>query len=324
MSNVIGSRIVGFETDPHYTYKDPSNAWVICDGLPVLIATDKLRPCTAAELLAYTYMNDQVRQPISETATQQAFIDERHEQPAKRARSTAVADPGPSAAAASSSSAAAAEPLYEPTSEEDDEMTLPEDSSKELRAKHSSKELRAALPKKRDNESEGSDTQSLSSHWKKTKTTGKGTKMIEKLAMMFDCDNEDNFQRSGFIQVRLAGPKIKKKSRPPPRKKDGDKNLRYSNCTPDIQAGLRKSRVTEWQKWKQLNAGVILTKEVQELRDEGVTLQPMQWVETDKIAHKRRDGVHVDPLLKGRLVGCGNFEDQEGLRKDSPAGDVVI
>ena len=133
----VGSRIVGSETDPNYTHKDPSNAWVICDGLPVLIATDKLRPCTAAELLAYTYMNDQVRQPISETATQQAFIDERHEQPAKRARSTAVADPGPSAAAASSSSAAAAEPLYEPTSEEDDEMTLPEDSSKELRAKHS-------------------------------------------------------------------------------------------------------------------------------------------------------------------------------------------
>ena len=147
--------------------------------------------------------------------------------------------------------------------------------------------------------------------------------MIEKLAYMFDCENEDNFQRSGFIQVRLAGPKIKKKSRPPPRKKDGDKNLRYSNCTPDIQAGLRKSRVTEWQKWKQFNAGVILTKEeVQELRDEGVTIQPMQWVETDKNAHKRRDGVHVDLLLKSRLVGCGNFEDQEGLRTDSPAGDV--
>ena len=47
-----------------------------------------------------------------------------------------------------------------------------------------------------------------------------------------------------------------------------------------------------------------------------------QWVETDKNAHKRRHGVHVDPLVKSRLVGCGNFEDQEGLRTDSPAGDV--
>jgi hypothetical protein len=36
----VGSRIVGFETDPNYTHKDPSNAWAICDGLPVLIATD--------------------------------------------------------------------------------------------------------------------------------------------------------------------------------------------------------------------------------------------------------------------------------------------
>ena len=48
----------------------------------------------------------------------------------------------------------------------------------------------------------------------------------------------------------------------------------------------------------------------------------MQWVEVDKNAHKRRDGKPVEPLLKSRLVGCGNFEDTEGLRTDSPAGDV--
>ena len=49
----------------------------------------------------------------------------------------------------------------------------------------------------------------------------------------------------------------------------------------------------------------------------------MQWVETDKNAHKRRpDGPYVEPLLKSRLVGCGNFEQTEGLRTDSPAGDV--
>ena len=48
----------------------------------------------------------------------------------------------------------------------------------------------------------------------------------------------------------------------------------------------------------------------------------MQWVETDKNAHKRRDGLQIDPLLQSRLVGCGNFEDTDCLRTDSPAGDV--
>ena len=48
----------------------------------------------------------------------------------------------------------------------------------------------------------------------------------------------------------------------------------------------------------------------------------MQWIETDKNAHKRRDDMNVPPELKSRLVGCGNFEDTDGLRTDSPTGDV--
>ena len=55
---------------------------------------------------------------------------------------------------------------------------------------------------------------------------------------------------------------------------------------------------------------------------EGVLIQPLQWVETDKNAHRRRQGKHVPPALKSRLVGCGNFEDTTGLRTDSPTADV--
>ena len=79
------------------------------------------------------------------------------------------------------------------------------------------------------------------------------------------------------------------------------------------------------EKMQQFNAGVILTRdEVKELLDSGVKVSPMQWVETDKNAHKRRDGVKVEPELKSRLVGCGNFEEDmyNELRTDSPAGDV--
>ena len=122
-------------------------------------------------------------------------------------------------------------------------------------------------------------------------------------------------------------PKAKKTpARKPPKKKDGDKNLAYHQCPPEIQRGLDKSRCVEWQKWRKFNAGVILTnEEVKGLLAEGVRIYPMQWIETDKNAHKRRDNVQVPPDLKSRLVGCGNFEElgtADGLRTDSPTGDV--
>jgi hypothetical protein len=104
--------------------------------------------------------------------------------------------------------------------------------------------------------------------------------MVEKIAFLFEeRDAKQNSERVGFLQVRLVGPQKPKANRKAKvqRKKDGDKNLRYSNSSPEIQAGLRKSRVTEWQKWMQFNAGVVLSKaEVDELLAEGVTIQPMQ------------------------------------------------
>ena len=124
--------------------------------------------------------------------------------------------------------------------------------------------------------------------------------------------------------VHLAKPKERAKGYKAPVKKDGDKNLRFGSCSKEIQEGLLRSREKEWDKWTEFNAGVVLTQEeVEELRDDGITVQPMQWVETDKAAHKRREGgPYVEPILKSRLVGCGNCEDTDGIRTDSPAGDV--
>ena len=159
---------------------------------------------------------------------------------------------------------------------------------------------------------------------KRNKVTGKGVELLEKFAMIFDEDPKKDQDRVGFIQVRLVPPKQKKApARKPQKKKDGDKNLSYASCSPVIQQGLRKSRAKEWQKWEEFNAGVLLSRaELQELLDAGVKVYPMQWIETDKNAHKRRDDKHIAPDLKSRLVGCGNFEDTDGLRTDSPTGDV--
>ena len=165
---------------------------------------------------------------------------------------------------------------------------------------------------------------SLHSQWKRNKVTGKGVDLLEKIGYYFDEDLQYDQDREAFIQVRLAAPKAKKTpARKPPKKKDGDKNLSFASCSPEIQKGLLNSRYEEWKKFESFNAGVILSREeVQQLQDAGVKVNPMQWIETDKNAHKRRDDKSVRPELKSRLVGCGNFEDTDGLRTDSPTGDV--
>ena len=88
----VGSRIVGFETDPNYPGRPPASCWVIRDGLSVLMATDKIRPCTAAELLAYQFMHgeDIPENVISDTQEPQAYIDERDEPPKKQRRNSVV------------------------------------------------------------------------------------------------------------------------------------------------------------------------------------------------------------------------------------------
>ena len=73
------------------------------------------------------------------------------------------------------------------------------------------------------------------------------------------------------------------------------------------------------------NAGVILTDaEVGQLTEAGCEISPMKWVVTDKNAYLRRDSdyVSVPAKYKSRWGPCGNLETTEGLRTDSPAGDV--
>ena len=328
----VGSRIVGFETNPVEPDKAPHTCWVICDGLPVCVGTDKLRACTAAELLAYQYIAAQKTEmsPVAETQRQQDFIDARDEV-------AVVSVPGPQEMMLESelevrdeaSRVRIEEPNYDELMSSEDEEPF---QRKELRADPSSssgsvpalgdkrKELRASAEPVIEEVAEGNS--SLQQAWKKTKTSGKGVAILERLSHHL-ANEEGDFEKTGFIQVRLVGPRAKKQTKKPVRPKDGEKNLRYADCTPEIQKGLRQCRAEEWQKWMKFNAGVVVSQqEVDLLMSEGVKILPMQWVETDKNAHKRRHNVKVPPLLKSRLVGCGNFEDTEGLRTDSPTADV--
>ena len=111
----------------------------------------------------------------------------------------------------------------------DEELMSDEAAAKELRAEKKSTSRRPVV-----------DTQ----HWKRTRTKGKGIDLVQKYAYLFE-GIENDFERTGFIQVRLAGPKEKKVSAKKPRAKDGNKNLRYSNCSPEIQRGLDQTRAAE-------------------------------------------------------------------------------
>ena len=77
----VGSRIVGLEYDKNAEdgANAPYAAWVICEGLSVLASLDKIRPCTAAELLASQFMHGggMPRTAASPTNEQQSLIDAR-------------------------------------------------------------------------------------------------------------------------------------------------------------------------------------------------------------------------------------------------------
>ena len=326
----VGSKIVGFETNPLEPNKDPHAAWVICDGIPVCVATDKIRPCTAAELLAFHYMNGETMPPVvSQTQGQQSFLDER-DQHRKKQRRDDRRDESPKDSGGTASSSAAAPVQNDTAIEELPEVPLfpfqgsEGSTAKELRALTPERSIDAPMTQVPNSPSKR-EAPSLASSLKKNKVTGKGIEMLEKIAFLFDEDMQEDMStdKVGFLQVRLAAPKTRKITKKPIKPKDGVKNLSFNACPPDVQKGLLKTRAAEWRKWKDFNAGVILSRdEVSRLQDEGVRVYPMQWVETDKNAHKRRDNITVPMELKSRLVGCGNFEDTDGLRTDSPTGDV--
>jgi len=62
-----GSRIIGFD--------GKKTCWVINGGVPFCVATDQLRPCSAAETLAYQYMHKDYNKPPA--GQQQSCVDYR-------------------------------------------------------------------------------------------------------------------------------------------------------------------------------------------------------------------------------------------------------
>ena len=68
----------------------------------------------------------------------------------------------------------------------------------------------------------------------------------------------------------------------------------------------------------------LTDEEVRQLTEASCEIYTMKWVDTNKNAYLRRDNDYVSAPAKyrSRLFGCENWETTEGLRTDSPAGDV--
>ena len=137
------------------------------------MATDKIRPCTAAELLAYQFMqrNDLKQVPVSETHEQQFFLDERDDDVSKKQRKEK-------------------EPveLHSPGNCSSSEIL----SAKELRASQLQAEALPPPASKRE------PSPSLASQMKRNKVTGKGVELLEKIAYIFDDDPKVGSDSSRF------------------------------------------------------------------------------------------------------------------------------
>ena len=53
-------------------------------------------------------------------------------------------------------------------------------------------------------------------------------------------------------------------------------------------------------------------------------MNSMQWVETDKNGFTRSHDKSIPADSKSRSAACGNLEDTDGIRTDSPTGDVDV
>ena len=127
--------------------------------------------------------------------------------------------------------------------ESDHEADEIEDRFPYLREKR--KELRATPYEEAGSPQGSAGDHDLVSALKMATVIGNCVDLIEKITSHLAAEDQQYFQRTGFLQVRLGEPTNISTYNKPARKKDGDNNLRFADCPPEILKGLRRSRATE-------------------------------------------------------------------------------
>ena len=202
--------------------------WIICDSVPVCVAVHRLHPCTSAELLAFHYTHTRSCAPLStDTQIQQCFIDERAPLNPATVDPSRTVDEG------------------EDEDERDDEVSEPiqrkQRSEKSLKTDETAKELRALSPRTASSHASSlrpSDKNAGAARtiFKTSQNREEGSGALQDVSYLFRKGHCEH-QRNGFLQVRMAG--MRKSNRKKVlKKKDGERNLHFPSCTPDVQAAL--------------------------------------------------------------------------------------
>ena len=116
----------------------------------------------------------------------------------------------------------------------------------------------------------------------------------------------------GFLARRV----FKKK-----RQTGAGRELNFNKSEDKVKQELEKSRLKEWNNWKQFSAvKIIPPDEVEEVLKNNPEMEilPTRWVDTDKAE------VNEDPIYKSRLVARGDLERNNNLRTDSPTSSQLF
>ena len=178
--------------------------------------------------------------------------------------------------------------------------------------------IRRVTPSDDDEATEELD---LLGNWQRTGVEGPGVRLLSE--QLQKRNRSRSRERQAFIAERVERVEVPKGTNKNVRKQMAGKNMVYDRADAATRKALDKSRAAEWKKWMDFDAGVVIQgKQLTELLDEGHSMLPTQWIETDLNEHLQRPGqVHI-PETKSRLVACGQFENREGLRTDSPTAGV--
>ncbi|CAE7418365.1 GIP [Symbiodinium sp. CCMP2592] len=309
---------------------DGKTVWVVHQGVPVATSLGRLRPCTAAEVLAYQVLNrGNIRFEHADAEREQRrYVDATEDIP------TGDLEAGDTAGEPSITIPAATLPATEravrrrvgPREEsravtldtvEEPEVEETEAPDAELvpAVDQEAQESIAEATMESSIDTGGSDTslhasiRAYASHFWSYKEAAiwdslPGEKEYEELRV--------------FLADRWDQPTIntwKKRRKNYTGKKQKEKNgklLVYAKCSPEVQAELDKTREKEWNKWKEFSAAVVIDKnQLEELIREGHQIIPTQWVEVDKHHAQRLADPTVEAKYKSRLVVRGDLEQGE-------------
>jgi len=338
------SRIIGFE-------RGGKIAWVICEGIPFALSTDRIQAANSAQTLAYNLLHAENEMKIPEQE-QQSFVDfrepvngneshqEENEEPQVPLQSVPegeeelyqpdFADWEQESQLQPAEENESKRPRLEDTSGPQtmlDIGSLPTESRVSETQNSNSTESRAPVDERsevlanhnREDRSRSPDR--LLDTWNRTGTTGRGLGILERkerpsYALL-------SFLADDRLRIPMAMKAVTFESKNEKKEKRG-KTLNYESECKEIREGLDVSRATEWDKWKKFVAGrPCKGKELKQLMDEGHVPIPTRWVDVDRNAHQRREGGPIiTPDYKSRLCGRGDLEGIDGLRKDSPTAEI--